>query len=484
VALQVGAGPASASFPGANGKIAFVSGDPGDIHVINPDGTGRTNLTNSSAAESSPAWSPDGQKLAFVRDCQIHVMNADGTGDLQVTTFGSCKSELAWSPSGAAIAFTMFSGTSDGDGIFVMNADGTGQRLLVGDFGADGEPDWSPDGSTIVYTGNRRFDYFDGAIRTIRVDGSATTDVTHGSEPHWSADGGRISFNRYGYNDVRGIYTMKPDGSDVLFLETTQSYRDAVWSPEGGEFVMAGAVQIAVVGENGLQPRNLTADATDNRSPDWQPLPPRPTPPGYPRPLGATPLRVSLVPAFEACTAPNATHGAPLAYGSCSPPRQISPYLTVGTGDANGHTAASSSFVQYKVTPDDVGVTATVTDVLCRTADVYTCSGGALSDYTGQLEATSAIRVTDSASSHTADIPATMDHYQFPIRIPCAETASASGGSCSIETSFNTVLPGVIVAGKRAIWALSQIQIRDGGVDGAPGSDDYTTFMVQGLFVP
>ena len=57
---------------------------------------------------------------------------------------------------------------------------------------------------------------------------------------------------------------------------------------------------------------------------------------GYPRPAGATPLRVPLVTAYNQCTSPNRVHGPPLASPSCSPPSQSSQHLTVGTPDANG----------------------------------------------------------------------------------------------------------------------------------------------------
>ena len=63
-------------------------------------------------------------------------------------------------------------------------------------------------------------------------------------------------------------------------------------------------------------------------------------PPGYPRPEGASPLRVSLVPAYQECTAPDRTHGPPLAFPSCASPQQESSELTVGTPDANGQRGA------------------------------------------------------------------------------------------------------------------------------------------------
>jgi Tol biopolymer transport system component len=78
--------PASATFPGANGKIAFIrdlGDDEDDIFVVNVNGSGQTNLTDLSPADDEDhRWSPDGQRLVFAssRDGndEIYVMNADG----------------------------------------------------------------------------------------------------------------------------------------------------------------------------------------------------------------------------------------------------------------------------------------------------------------------------------------------------------------------------------------------------------------------
>src|SRR2546425_2019840 len=92
------------STPGvSNGLIVFVSDrDPGyGIFVMNPDGSGQTDISNNPAYDWGPSWSPDGTRVAFASDrdgpwSQIYVMNADGSGVTKLTAgfFG----EEAWGP--------------------------------------------------------------------------------------------------------------------------------------------------------------------------------------------------------------------------------------------------------------------------------------------------------------------------------------------------------------------------------------------------
>src|SRR5439155_21699088 len=98
---------AHAALPGNNGKIAFVSTRTGnyDIYTMNADGSGQTALTNDTAIDLFPAWSPDGKKIAFDSTRgggsggDIWTMDADGSGMTRVTAIGGVG-KPTWSPDG------------------------------------------------------------------------------------------------------------------------------------------------------------------------------------------------------------------------------------------------------------------------------------------------------------------------------------------------------------------------------------------------
>ena len=194
-------------------------------------------------------------------------------------------------------------------------------------------------------------------------------------------------------------------------------------------------------------------------------------------------MYASLVPAYNPCAAPNRTHGPPLAFASCNPPAQSSAQLTVGSPDANGPAANAVGFAKYDVIPGvaggaddaDVKFTFSFTDVRLQ---------GTLADYTGQVQATTTVQITDRLNGPATDEPAT-GSVDFPITVPCASTGSTSiGATCSTTTSFDAVNPGSVTEIKRSIWQLDGIRVNDGGADGLASTTPNTLFATQGVFVP
>ena len=159
--------------------------------------------------------------------------------------------------------------------------------------------------------------------------------------------------------------------------------------------------------------------------------------------------------------------------------------LTVGTYSANGAPPKSVGSVRYAVrsgnpaTPQneaDVNINVSLTDVRRRTD---------LSDYTGQLQAHSPLRITDRFSGVAQTDSATVQDTDFPVTVPCVATADATvGASCSVSSSFNAIAPGVVLEGKRTVWQLGQVQVYDGGASGVAGAADASLFEDQGVFVP
>jgi hypothetical protein len=198
---------------------------------------------------------------------------------------------------------------------------------------------------------------------------------------------------------------------------------------------------------------------------------------GHPRPAGATPLRVSLVPAYQPCTAPNREHGPPLAFGSCAPPAPRSTNLAMGVGDIS----RSLGHVRLAVLPGVPGGTDdTDVRIQFRLSNVMRTSD--LSQYTGELRASAEVRLTDregvgSQSTH---------EFPFEFDVPCVITDPANNKSlCELTTTLDAVRPGAAAEGTRAIWALDQMKVHDGGPDeDADTTSDNSLFAVQGIFVP
>ena len=212
----------------------YLGGGWNGIYLMDRFGKTHTKLVGNSNFDGTPAWSPDGTKIAFRSSLhgpygdygRIFVINRDGTGLRQLTpevAAGDYKYDdgAAWSPDGARLVFSR-SGV-----LFLINADGTG---LVST-GVTGEyPAWSPDGTQIAYGS------ISGGVEGIfAMDMSfsprrLTTAVQSDQWPRWSPDGAQLVFQRV-ENNVFHLYKMSADGSGATRLNNvTQSESGPYWS--------------------------------------------------------------------------------------------------------------------------------------------------------------------------------------------------------------------------------------------------------------
>ncbi|WP_114227189.1 MULTISPECIES: Tol-Pal system beta propeller repeat protein TolB [Sphingomonas] len=169
-------------------RIAFAmsAGGNTDIYVTDAAGGGTpVRLTTSPGIDTAPSFSPDGSRIVFESDRsgsqQLYVMNADGSGQRRISAGGPSASP-AWSPRGDKIAFVRVGAFRVG----VMNPDGSGERLLT-DGWQDESPSWAPNGQFVMF--NRFTRAGATSLYAVPLAGGAARRLPtpqDGSDPSWS----------------------------------------------------------------------------------------------------------------------------------------------------------------------------------------------------------------------------------------------------------------------------------------------------------
>ena len=321
--VALGAVPAQAAFPGANGRIAFAvskwrwppaetcTPDPHScygpllvssaIESVLPNGRGRRVLypwtIEGVADESVPVWSPNGRLLAIQLALgRLGIIRRDGTGLRQLPQLTDWDSYPSWSPDGRRLVFAGSRPCLYCGGLYTVRPDGTGLRRVI----AQGaySPAWSVTGRIAFVNWDdlpTRPIGIDDGLYTVRPDGSGLRRLYSGgylgpgTMPDWSPHGSRIVFVAATKQapENQEIFTVRANGRGLRQLPTFKSHDRGsapVWSPDGryiaflrenGLYLMRpdGRGMRRIVAARLQDPDNPQRVWTDLRAPSWQPLP-------------------------------------------------------------------------------------------------------------------------------------------------------------------------------------------------------------------
>jgi Tol biopolymer transport system component len=224
------------------GMLAFeqtVAGNGLDIIVLPGDGSGtpRT-VVGTSFVEESPAWSPDGQKIAFqsIRNnlWDLFTVPAAGGAETQLTTTADPDGiDAVWSPDGQRMALSLWNGSTG----YIELTGPSGRTPFSPTTLESTCAAWSPNGTTIAFSGRELVSGARTGVYVMRLDGTGLQRLTASTIssycPRWSPDGTRLAFHAEPSGSA-DLFVINRDGTGLQAIapgEGDDEYPD--WSPDG-----------------------------------------------------------------------------------------------------------------------------------------------------------------------------------------------------------------------------------------------------------
>ncbi len=254
-----------------HGRIVYTSSrdmtTSRDLYIMNADGTEQRRITTGDVPPVERAEylvSPKGDRLAYRAGLTLYVVNTDGTGQRTIATANPSSSDLvelfspAWSPDGEYVAFVW-----DGD-VYVSKADGSAPLRVTRseDVITPGCLSWARNG----YIGFLKAGRATNKIWVVRSDGSDARQVGWGLCPALSPAGDRIA-----YRNGSDLAIVNLDGSNDHPLTTGRNVVRPIWSPDGTRLLTADSGDIIVVNAEGGTITSLTRDTAMDSHPSWSP---------------------------------------------------------------------------------------------------------------------------------------------------------------------------------------------------------------------